>query len=130
MKHPSSEGAALVFNFLSWFEYSRILFHHPTMLQFLLLLTCFTYLAVEAALPGQACSATNPCTNSICISGFCSACADDSYCPFGDYCIVQNPPPSAGLKYQTCFPGDNCLRYLCPMVSLRYMVIFDSGTLY
>ena len=79
------------------------------MFQLLLLLSCFTYWTVEAALPGQACCASNPCSNSICCNGFCSACCDDTFCPTGDYCIVQNPPPSVSLKYETCFPGV----YLC-----------------
>lgn len=88
----------------------------------LLLLSCFMYWTAEAALPGQACSATNPCANSICCNGYCSACCDKLHCPKGDYCIVQNPPPSAGLKYQSCFPGNNGNR----RVSLKRR-IFNSN---
>jgi hypothetical protein len=82
------------------------------MFSLLFLLSCFMYWTAEAALPGQACSNTNPCTNSICCNGYCSACCDKLNCPKGDYCIVQNPPPSAGLKYQSCFPGDKFVNFI------------------
>ena len=72
-----------------------------------LLLCCFTYWTAEAALPGEACSNNNFSSNLFCCNRYCSAFCNDTHCPKGDYCILQNPPPSAGLKYLSCFPGDH-----------------------
>ncbi len=91
------------------------------MFQFLLLLSCLTYWTVEAARPGEACCSTNPCSSSFCIGGYCSSCSDDNSCPLGNYCIVQNPPPSAGLKYQVCFPGDHPSIFFLIHVSVYFL---------
>jgi hypothetical protein len=95
------------------------------MFQFLLLLSCLTLWTAEAARPGEACCSTNPCSSSFCIGGYCSSCSDDNSCPLGNYCIVQNPPPSAGLKYQVCFPGDHPSIFFLVSLSSLLFNFFD-----